>query len=712
MPLTSIDDKVVRVDAEAKARGEAKYIADYTFPDMLYAMMVRSTVPRAKILDIHVPELPDGYYFISAKDIPETGKNELWMIQKDWRCFADGDVRYVGETIGLLVGKDRNILKYLLENVRIDYEENIPAITIDDAIAVKGGPIVGEDNIMCSLYCEKGRPMEEVFKEADSIFEETLETGFQEHVHLETNGAIVTEEGGKYIIYASAQCPFYVRKSIAGLLDISLDDIIVRQTTTGGAFGGKEHFPDVLCGPLLVAESVIHKPIKLIFDRTEDMLYTVKRHPSKTIYKTALDKDGNILGIEGTIYYNCGPYLSSSYVVLQRGVFHANGVYDFPATYLKGMGVATNTFPSDAFRGFGAPQTIFAIETHLDHIARKFGFDPAEYKSRYFLKKDGETVTNGHIIEDVKLPEMMAQLTEASDYYRKSKEYKIGSGKGIGISFYNHGGAFTGNGEQTIIKAHARLVKEGERVRIEVGSTEMGQGFQTALRKIVANILSLDIEDVDYPNPDTSLVPDSGPTAASRSTMIVGKIIEDCAKEMKERWDEGDFSVEKEYVHPEGHPWDQSTFRGDAYLGYGWGAAVVEVEVDKLTNEVKTLGIWTSHDIGHAIDELIVHGQINGGVIQSLGYASMEKMENRKGYFRQESMSDYVIPTSMDFPKQKWFLVENPYQWGPQGAKGMGELVFNGADAAYVDAVERALGITVTKIPIPPEDIEEALENA
>ena len=263
--------------------------------------------------------------------------------------------------------------------------------------------------------------------------------------------------------------------------------------------------------------------------------------------------------------------------------------------------------------------------------------------------------------------------------------------------------------EQAIIKAHARLVKTGDRVRIEVGSTEMGQGFQTTLRKISAATLGISIDDVDYDNPDTSIVPDSGPTAASRSTMIVGRLVERCAEEMKERWQEGDFSVEKEYEHPEGHPWDQNTFRGDAYLGYGWGCCIVEVEVDKLTKEVKVTGIWSSHDIGKAIDELIVHGQVNGGIVQSLGYASMEKMENRNGHFRQSSMSDYVIPTSMEFPTQQWFLVDNPYEWGPFGAKGMGELVFNGADAAYIDAVERAIGKEIHKIPMPPEDIEEVL---
>lgn len=706
MPATRIDDRIIRGDAFSKARGEAVYVSDLVFPDMDYAYMIRSSIPRGKILSIDMPELPDGYFFITVKDIPEGGKNELWMIMKDWRAFADGDVRYVGETIGLLVGPDRRTLKFIKDRIKIEYEEQTPAISIDEGLACVGGPIVGDNNILCTLFCEKGKDMEEVFKEADEIIEETLETGFQEHVHLETNGAIATTENGKLTIYASAQCPFYIRKSVAALLNEKYEDIVVKQTTTGGAFGGKENFPDVIAGPLLVAEKKIRKPIKIIFEREEDMCYSVKRHPSKTTYKTAI-KDGKIIGTKGWIRYNVGPYLSSSYVVLQRGVFHANGVYDFPNTYLKGDGVVTNTFPSDAFRGFGAPQTIFAIEVHMNHIAKKLGVDPLKLRQEYIIKQGGETVTNGHIIERVMLPEMIDNITKASDYWRKSAEYKRGSGKGIGVALYNHGGAFTGNGEQVLIKAHARLVKHGDHVDILVGSTEMGQGFQTALRKIAASTLGISIDQVSYDNPDTSKVVDSGPTAASRSTMIVGRIVERAAEEMRERWNEGDFMVEKEYEHPEGYPWDQSTFRGDAYLGYGWGAAIVEVEVDKLTNEVKTVGIWSSHEIGRAIDELIVHGQINGGIIQSLGYGSMEKLENKKGYFKQTSISDYIIPTSMDFPKQYYHIQENPYPWGPNGAKGMGELVFNGASAAYVDAVERALDITVNKIPIPVEDIEE-----
>ena len=712
MQATKIGDRIVRVDAVQKARGEAVYVCDMTLPDMQYAYMVRSTIARGRIKAIHVPELPEGYYFISAKDIPAQGKNELWMIAKDWRCFAEDYVLYVCETIGLVVGPDRSVLKRLKAQIKIDYEEQTPAVTIDDGIHCVGGPMFPEknSNVMCELFCEKGRPMDEVFAEADEVFEETIETPYQEHVHLETNSAIADMEDGKFVFYASAQCPFYIRKSIAGLLDLPYDDIIVRQCTTGGAFGGKEHFPDVLCGALLVAENKIRKPIKMVFDREEDTQFSVKRHPSKCIYKTAV-KDGKITGVYGHIYYNCGAYLSSSYVVLQRGVFHGNGVYTFDNTYLKGEGIGTNMFPSCAFRGFGAPQTLFAIETHLDHLAHHLGVYPLAIKMQYLAKKVDETTTNGHIIEEVKLPEMLDVITRESDYWRKAKEYKPGCGRGIGIALYNHGGAFTGNGEQAIIKAHARLVKTGDRVSIQVGSTEMGQGFKTSLRKICAATLGVSIDQIEYLDPDTSKVVDSGPTAASRSTMVVGRLVERAAQEMKERWSEGDFTTEVEYEHPDGYPWDQATFRGDAYLGYGWGVACVEVEVDKLTNEVKTLGVWSSHEIGKAIDELIVHGQINGGILQSLGYGSMEKLEVKGGRFKQKSMSDYVIPTSMDFPKQFYHIQENPYPWGPYGAKGMGELVFNGASAAYVDAVERALNTRFTSIPIPPEAIEEAMKH-
>ena len=697
-----------RVDAVDKSEGRSKYISDYDFKDCLWARMVRSSIPRGKIKNIRLPQLPQGYYWVSYKDIPEGGHNYLHMIATDWKCFADDRVLYVGETIGLIVGPDKTKVEDLRDLIEIEYEEEEPAVSIDDGVACKGGAFINENNIHCHLKLEVGEDVESVFKRCDRVVGETIETGFQEHVYLETNGACcVPESNGNYTIYASAQCPFYIRKSIAPVLNIDPEKITVRQTTTGGAFGGKEHFPDVLCGPLLLAAYKTGKAVKMIFDREEDIENSVKRHPSKVVFRTGLDKDGNILAMDSKVYYNVGAYLASSYVVLQRGCFHVSGCYEFPNFRTEGFGVATNTFPSCAFRGFGAPQTLFAIETHMCHLAQMYGIDPLEYKSRYFIKQGDTTSTNGKIVEKVMIPEMLEQVLKASDYRRKAKEYKSGSGRGIGISFYNHGGAFTGNGESAIIKAKCRLHKYPDgTVEILNGQTEMGQGFHSILPKIAAHVLEIPVEKVIYKDPDTSRVPDSGPTAASRSTMIVGRLVQQAAEEMKLRWaKEAEFEVEANYQHPDGYPWDQSTFQGYAYLGYGWGVCAVEVEVDPCTGEVTTKGVWSSHDGGHLIDEMIVHGQVNGGVLQGLGWASTEVMQNVGGHFKQTSMSDYIVPTSMDFPKQECFFVDNPYEWGPFGAKGLGELVFNGSAAAYIDAVSRAIGKRISSIPCPTEQV-------
>ncbi len=706
MVAHDISKAVRRVDAVSKSEGTAKYISDYDFADCLWGRLVRSSIPRGIIKNITLPEMPEGYRFITYKDIPEGGHNYLHMIATDWKCFAENDVRYVGETIGIMVGPDKTTVEDLREQIKIEYEEQEPAVSIDEGVACKGGAFVNSDNIHCRLKLEVGN-VEEAFKKADRIVEETIETGFQEHIYLETNGACCVPNGDGYKFYASAQCPFYITKSVAPVLGIDPSKITVQQTVTGGAFGGKEHFPDVVCGPLLLACYVMKKGVKMVFDREEDIENSVKRHPSKTVFKTALDKDGNILAMDSVVYYNVGGYLSSSFVVLQRGCFHVTGCYSFPNMRTVGLGVATNTFPSCAFRGFGAPQTLFAVETHMCHLAEMQGLDPLEYKKRYFIKQGDTTSTNGKIVERVMIPEMLDQVLKASDYERKIKEYKWGCGKGIGISFYNHGGAFTGNGEQAIIKGRCQLhkFKDGT-VEILCSQTEMGQGFHTILPKIAAYVLEIPREKVIFLDPDTSRVPDSGPTAASRSTMIVGELVERAARLMKPRYDkEEDFTVETHYEHPEGYPWDQSTFQGYAYLGYGWGVCAVEVEVDPCTGEVTTKGVWSSHDCGHLIDEMIVHGQVNGGILQGIGWASTEVLKNVGGHFKQTSMSDYIVPTSMDCPKQGVYFVENPYEWGPFGAKGMGELVFNGSGAAYIDALSRAIGKKISAIPVPTEDV-------
>lgn len=707
-----ISDPIRRVDAVDKAGGYTKYLADMDFKDLLYARLIRAERSRARILNIQIPEMPEGYYFISKENIPEGGKNQIKMINTDWPVFADEEVRFYGETIGLIVGPDREQVLTYQRAVTVQYDDLEPAITIDDGLNLKGGPIFGENNIFAEYHLQKGNAADG-FNKAVKIFEDIIETGYQEHAYMETQGIVGSYEDGKYVLTASCQCPFYMRKAVSDVLATDIDNIIVRQATTGGAFGGKEHFPDVIASPLVVAVHVIKKPIQIIFERSEDIQFTAKRHPSIAKFRTGIDANGDIVAMDVDIAINAGAYSSCSHIVLQRAIFSANSVYNIDNVKIRGRAVATNAFPSDAFRGFGAPQGLFASEMHMSHVARFLNQDELLFKKKYFVKQGDITVTNGIIHDDVKLPVMLDKVLEASNYNEKDSIYGLGNWKGIGISCYNHGAGFTGNGEQEIIKAKLRMKKHSNgKVELFLSNVEMGQGLQTTFPKIAANVLGLPMDFIVFKNPDTSLVPDSGPTVASRSMMVVGKLVERAALELKERWNEGpEVEVLVSYKHPEGCEWDQNTLQGDAYPAFGWGICVIEVEVDPVTYEVETKGIWAVHDVGIAIDDLIVHGQVNGGIIQALGYGSLEKLEIKNGQFYQKTFADYIIPTSMDFPMMQSDLVENPYENGPFGAKGLGELVFDGAAPAYADAVQKAINRNIQKIPVTPEYIMEKIDE-
>ncbi|MBC8452375.1 MAG: xanthine dehydrogenase family protein [Spirochaetes bacterium] len=703
-----IGTPVKRLDAAEKAGGYAKYIADMDFGSVLFSRLIRSTKARAKLVNVTIPPLPDGYFYISRKDIPEGGVNRLYMITDDWRVFAEEEVRFIGETIGMLVGPDKSLLLKLENLIDIEYEELLPAFSIDESLDLTGGPLYGDDNLFADYHLKKGTAdMESLFSSSETILEDEICTGFQEHVYMETQGMVGHIENGKYVITASCQCPFYMRKAVAGVLAVDLEDIIVRQAVTGGAFGGKEHFPDVIAGPLVVALHKIKKPIQIIFDRKEDISFTAKRHPSRVRFKTALDENNKIIGMDIDIAINAGAYQSCSHIVLQRALFSVNSVYDIPNVRIRGRAVATNTFPSDAFRGFGAPQGIFACEMHMSHIARELGVDDVAFKKQYFTVTGGLTVTNGRIHEDVKLPEMLDKILKTSEYDRKNLEYGKGSGRAISMSFYNHGGGFTGDGEKEIIKAKVRLKKHAnKRVSIYIANVEMGQGFQTTCSKVAAKVLGIPLTDIIFETPDTATAANSGPTVASRSMMVVGRLVQKAAEKLLADWAiDSENTVEVDYVQPDGVEWDGDNFQGDAYPAYGWGICAVEVIVDPITHEVDTAGIWAVHDVGVPIDDLIVHGQVHGGVIQSLGYGSLEKLDLKSGAFYQNTLADYIIPTTMDFPSVNSDLVENPYEHGPFGAKGLGELVFDGAAAAYAAAVQKAIDKKISRIPVNPEYI-------
>ena len=708
-----IEHRAERVDAADKSSGRTRYLADLEFPGLLFALTLRSEKARAKILDIRLPELPPGFYTVGATDVP--GTNRVHMIGDDQPFFAEDRVNYIGEPILLLVGPEMETLARLLASIEVRYRELEPILTLAEAERGCKEPLYGTDNRFADYKVRKGEP-EEAFRRAARVESGEYYSGYQEHAYLEPQGMVGVPEGERISVFGSMQCPYYVKTALVQGLGWPEERVRVVQVPTGGAFGGKEDYPSLLAGHVAFAALKTKHPVRIVLDRREDIRATTKRHPARIRLKTAVDENNRLLALDAEITLDGGAYAGLSEVVLQRGMFALPGVYAIPNVEVRARALATNTVPTGAFRGFGSPQSFFALETHLDWLARRLGEEPLDFKQRHLLVRGGTTLTGGTLREDIRLPELIEAVERLSGYREKSAAAGLRDGAyhGIGMSLFFHGCAFTGSGEKDKIKARVGLRKLADgRVEILVASTEMGQGPQTTLRKIVAAVLDTDIRRIVYTDPDTARVPDSGPTVASRTVMIVGGLLEQAALELKARWQEQpELEVFKQYSQPPDVRWDQATFSGDVYPTYSWGVEVTEVTVDPITCDIRVTGAWGAFDVGRAIDTQIVRGQIEGGMAQGLGYATIEVMEREGGALRQDTLTDYIIATSKDVPNFAHELVNTPYEHGPFGAKGAGELPFVGAAPAVAAAVQSALGLPVTRIPIRPETLHALASGA
>ena len=698
-----ISSPVRKADAFEKSRATARYIADMEFEGLLYARTLRADRPRARIVSIDLPPLPEGYTVVDRHDVP--GKNRVRVIIDDWPFFAEDVVNHVGEPILLLVGPDKEVLHTLLSQIVVHYEDLDAILSLEEAESGAKPPIYGPDDCFAQYEFHKGNP-DEAFVRCARVIEGEYRTGLQEHVYIEPQGVVGTFENGKATVYGSMQCPYYIKKALIDGLGCGPEGVRVVQTTTGGAFGGKEEYPSLLAGHVAFAARQTGRPVQLVLERGEDIQASTKRHPSRFRYRTALDAEGRIMAMDVEVLLDAGAYAGLSSVVLQRAMFGATGVYRIDNLRVRGKALATNTVPTGAFRGFGAPQAFFAIEMCMERLACELGVDPLDFKMAHALRQGDTTSTSGRIRQEVKLPEMVARIEAMSGYREKSL-------RGIGVSLFFHGCGFTGDAEKAVIKSRVALARRpGGEVEILVSNVDMGQGAQTTLRKIVAHRLGLPLEKVIYENPDTDRVPDSGPTVASRTAMVVGGLLERAAGEMEDRWDEAEgLVVTADYRQPDYVHWDQKTFQGDAYATYAWGVNAVEVEVDPLTLEIDVRGVWGVYDVGVPLDEQIVQGQIEGGLAQGLGYATIEVMNLKNGHVQQRSMTDYMIPTAEDIPVIESSLVLNPFECGPFGAKGAGELPLVGAAPALAAAVQHALGMPISEVPITPEHLLQRMKD-
>lgn len=700
--MQDITKSVTKKDHFEKVSGKAAYIADYDIGEVLIGKFLRSTKANAKITGLKFPDLPEGYTLIDYKDVP--ANNEIAIVEKDMPVFPEEYVRYKGEPILMVVGMEEKVVDKILRDIQVDYEEAQPVYSMEKA-----------KEYHFSYSYKKGREMEEIFRNADRVVEETFRTGYQEQAYLEPQGVVADYKDGKVSISGSLQCPYYIYNAVKHATGFPDGQVQIVQATTGGGFGGKEDFPSILACQAATAAIRLGKPVKVFFERREDVSVTPKRHPGLLKYKSAIKGD-KVIGMEIEVILDGGAYTSLSAVVLQRSLICASGVYDIPNLKISGKVAKTNSVPNGAFRGFGAPQSFFAVEAHMAHISRELNIQVLEFKKRHLVKQGSKTSTGGEFRDPIILEEMIKKAEKLSGYPEKIREYAKQSGrfkKGVGMSLFLHGCGFTGGGERDHIKAKVKLKKNKDNtVEILVSNTDMGQGLKTTFSKIVSEVLKLPLDKIFIHNPDTDKVPDSGPTVASRSLMVVGYLISKAAKRLKNQWvDCEPLVIEENYVHPELIPWDLGSFSGDAYPAYSWGVNVLEVEVDTLTAQTNIIGVWGIFDVGRAIDENVMKGQIEGGMLQGIGYGSMENMELHDGLVRQNSFTDYIIPTAKDIVNIHSLTMDNPYQYGPFGAKGAGELTLIGGAPAYAAAVENAIGANVYQIPVTPEVILEKINT-
>ncbi|HEU4387807.1 MAG TPA: molybdopterin cofactor-binding domain-containing protein, partial [Blastocatellia bacterium] len=499
------------------------------------------------------------------------------------------------------------------------------------------------------------------------------------------------------------------------------------------------------------------RPVKLVYDRAEDIAATTKRHPGVVRHRTGVTRQGRLVASEIDILLDGGAYSTLTSVVLSRAAIHALGPYRCDNVRIKARAVATNTPPNGAFRGFGAPQVAFAYEMQIEKIAATLGLDPLEIRRINMLRDGDLTATGQRLTWSVGSADVLNAAVERSGYSERRRDKRAlgtsgGEQKvyGIGLSFFFHGAGFTGSGEAKMeAKAGVEVTGDG-RVRILTGSTEIGQGTSTIFCQIVGDELGVNLEDVELEEPNTSRVPDSGPTVASRTCMVVGRVVQLAAREVKDKLmrfaaelsgepdlrlvessfvadnrrfatlaevareyasQRGELRCYARYASPPGIAWDDETYSGDAYPVYSWGAAVAEVEVDLDTYEVAVLKITTAQDIGRAINPTLAAGQIEGGMLQAVGYGLLEDVVWEKGRIVNNRLTDYIIPTSLDTPDIDTIIVENPYPHGPFGAKGVGELPIDGGAPAIAAAIFNATGAFVTEIPITPERLHKAMEK-
>jgi CO/xanthine dehydrogenase Mo-binding subunit len=627
--------------------------------------------------------------------------------------------------------------------------EPLPVVDSPEFALSSEAPLIHEGgNIIAELNVIRG-DIDACMAKADVVVEDIYRTGHQEHAYLEPQGAVAVPcSGDRMVIYATCQCPFYVKNAVARILGLGHNHIRVIQTATGGAFGGKEDYPSEVAACAALVAHRIQRPVRLLYERGDDFRWSSKRHRTLIRHRLAATDTGKMLGMEIENIYDAGPYSGLSVVVAERGNSSACGPYALEAVRVQTKVVYTNNLFAGAFRGFGAPQVAFATERQVDVLADRLGMDPAEVR-RINLWDEGSITASGERLRGgVPIGETLLKALEISDYASRKREIGAQNGltrKGIGLATTYYGNNLHKGGER-LDRSHAWVaINPDGTVTVAVGLTEMGQGLLTAVGQIVAEALGMRLENVHVEHVDTDRIHDSGPTVASRGTIMAGMPSLIAAAALKQRILEAArdrFSCEtvsieggtvvdtrstkhlcswedmvaycyaariemvaSGYHRPPEKPYDHTTGQGKPYAVNSYSTHLAEVEVDIGTGLVSVKRVTAVHDIGRAINRQGVSGQIEGGIAQGAGMALWEELKTENGLLLNAGFTDYAIPGIAETPAIVWALIEHPWDGGPFGAKGIGEPSLIGVPAAIANAVSQALGKPVCEIPLTPERV-------
>ncbi|MDR0840875.1 MAG: xanthine dehydrogenase family protein molybdopterin-binding subunit [Christensenellaceae bacterium] len=753
-----INRSVPRVDARDKVTGRAKYAADLEFPGMLLGGALFSPYAHAQVVRINADKaraLPGVRAVLTFEDIK---KEKSW----GYYTYLSGRLRYRGDVTAIVAAEDWHALQAGLNAIEVEYQELPAVFTVEEALA-EGAPLVHENDPECegniwshSRYKVRKGDVDEAFAHCDRIIEREYRTEPVEHAYMEPEAAVAVPDStsGLMTVYAGAVNPYFTRRWVADVLDIPRAKTRVIQQTVGGSFGGKEELMGLTAARAALLAQATDRPVKMLVSREQSIAASTKRHPFTMKYKLGVNNDGRLQAFQVEVIENVGAFHMHEFMNFRASV-HAAGVYEIPNVKVDVYGVFTNTVTAGAMRGYSSPQLIFGSEQLYEETAAELGMDYMDFKRLNMLKPGGVNACGQAMDSEIILPEILDTLFEKTGFETKRKQYAAQPAglirKGIGMAMFYRGCGL--GAESPDASAGFVCVHDDGSVMINSGIVENGQGMKTSFTQIVAETLSVSPDIIHFIGADTHTIPDSGITAASRSTVMGAQSVKLAAEELKaylletaammfhakpeqvelkeglfhligvpdavipfqvvcnvHHWTGQQAGVMRWYKPP-ALDYSMEQGGGKAFPTYAYGCVIAEVEVDTATGEVDVKKVTCGHDLGTVINDKIVEGQIYGGVLMGQGFAVMEKLVMQNGAIRTNNFDTYMIATSMDLPDIDVVLFESSDEAGTYGAKSVGEPATEGVAAAIISAIKNATGLHIRSIPVTKVELKALLNR-